>query len=103
MKIGDTVYYLDFKDYSVKQGLIYSAMPTSTGYLAYNIYDKALLQKEASICFPTQEEALDKLSSLAPIAKEIEKIAKEAQKKIDDLRKQLIGEPTLTHLKELRV
>lgn len=103
MKIGDTIYYLDFADYCVKQGIIYSAQPTSTGYLAYNIYDKRLIQKESSICFPTQEEALDKLNSLSPIAKEIEKIAKDAQKKIDDLRKQLIGEPTLTHLKELRV
>lgn len=101
MKIGDKVYYLDFADYCVKCGIIYSMQPTSTGYLAYNIIDGKLTQKESSICFKTEDEALSRLSTLTPIAKEIESIAKDAQHKIDLLRKELLGEPTLTEIKDL--
>lgn len=98
MKIGDTVYYLDFKDYCVKQGIIYSAQPTSTGYLAYTIINGQPEQKEAAICFDTEDKALAKLSELTPIAKEIERLAKEAQHSIDMLRDQLLGKPTLKEL-----
>lgn len=98
MKIGDTIYYLDFKDYCVKQGVLYSAQPTSTGYLAYTIINDKPEQKEAAICFETEDKALAKLSELTPIAKEIERLAKEAQHSIDLLRIQLLGEPTLKEL-----
>lgn len=98
MKIGDTVYYLDFKDYCVKQGTLYSMQPTTTGYLAYTIIGDKPEQKEAAICFETETDALAKLSELTPIAKEIERLAKEAQHSIDMLREQLLGKPTLKEL-----
>jgi hypothetical protein len=98
MKIGDNIYYLDFKDYCVKQGLLYSAQPTTTGYLAYTIINGKPEQKEAVICFDTEAEALEAFEKLSPLAKEIETLAKEAQAKIDALRLQLLGEPTLKEL-----
>ena len=55
-------------------------------------------QKEAAICFDTEAQALAKLSELTPLAKEIERLAKEAQAKIDALREQLLGKPTLKEL-----
>ena len=99
--LGKTVYFLDFRDNgSVKEGIVYDVHVTSSGYPAYQLLvGKEFVQRETSICFLEKKNAEKELKRLKPIADKITDLAKTSQEAIDELRKKLLGEPTLLHLK----
>ena len=97
--LGSTVYYLNFKDKSITEGIVKDMHITSTGYGAYLLLTSdGIKQAELSICFDTYDEALKVFEEKNKIADEIKMLVEETNKKVECLRKQLIGEPTLTHL-----
>ena len=99
--LGNTVYYLNFKDKKVTEGIVKDMHITSTGYGAYLLLtEDGLKQAEISICFDTYDEALKVFEEKSKIADEMKMLIEETNNKVESLRKQLIGEPTLTHLLE---
>lgn len=99
--IGKYIYFLDFKNRCVGSGIVIGSHITTTGYGAYLIRtaegDK---QKEQSICYLIEEEAGEALKLKLPIADEINKLVEETNKRVDDLRLALIGEPPFKELVE---
>lgn len=101
--LGDTVYFLDFKNNTVKEGVVYDEHITSSGYPAYQILTgDNFIQLEQSLCHQVKEHAEQKLLELKPLADEITELAKSSQAKIDAMREQLLGKPTLSHLKGIK-
>lgn len=101
--LGNTVYFLDFKNNTVKEGVVYDEHITSSGYPAYQILTgDSFIQLEQSLCCITKEGAEQKLLELKPLADEITELAKSSQSKIDNMREQLLGVPTLSHLKGIK-
>ena len=99
--LGKTVYFLDFRDNgSVKEGIVYDVHVTSSGYPAYQLLvGKEFTQRETVLCFLDKENAEKELNKLKPLADRITDFAKNSQDVIDGMRKELLGEPTLLHLK----
>lgn len=99
--IGKYIYFLDFKNRCVGSGIVIGSHITTTGYGAYLIRtpegDK---QKEQSICYLIEEEAGEALKLKLPIADEINKLVEETNKRVNDLRLDLIGEPPFKELME---
>lgn len=99
--LGKTVYFLDFRGKgSVGEGVVYDVHVTSSGYPAYQLLvGKEFMQKEITLCFLDKENADKELKRLKPLADKITDFAKNSQDAIDVMRKELLGEPTLLHLK----
>ena len=99
--LGKTVYFLDFRgEGSVGEGVVYDVHVTSSGYPAYQLLvGKEFMQKEITLCFLDKENAKKELKRLKPLADKITDFAKNSQDVIDGMRKELLGEPTLLHLK----
>lgn len=101
--LGKTVYYLDFKNKTVKEGVVYDIHITSTGYSAYQLLvDNNFIQVETSLCSESKEYAERALPDRQKLADEITEYAKNAQAKVDEMRKILLGEPEYSHLKGIK-
>lgn len=101
--LGKTVYYLDFKNRTVKEGVVYDIHITSTGYSAYQLLvDNNFIQVETSLCYESKELAETILPDKQKLADEITEYAKNAQATVDEMRKLLLGKPELSHLKGIK-
>ena len=101
--LGKTVYFLDFKNKAVKEGVVYDIHITSSGYSAYQLLVKDnFTQMETSLCYETKEEAENGLKEKQFKADYITNFAKESQAKIDELREKLLGKPEFAHLKGIK-
>lgn len=98
--LGKRVYYLYFKDRCVKNGVITSIHVSTNGYTIYNVRsdDGFFMSVEKLKCFQTEEEAQKALKEKIVISDEIDKTIKETNERVDELRKQIIGEPDLPEL-----
>jgi hypothetical protein len=98
--LGETIYFLDFKNKTVVPGVVYDVHVTSTGHSAYQLLvDDQFRQVECSLCYPTVETAEFALKQAQPLADKINTFAKESQAKIDAMREELLGKPQYTHLR----
>ena len=99
--IGKYIYYLDFKNRCVGSGIVIGSHITTTGYGAYLIRtpegDK---QKEMSVCYLIEEEAGEALRLKQHIADEMNNLIEETNKRVNDLRLAIIGEPPFKELME---
>ena len=97
--IGETKYYLDFKNKKVSEGIVYSEQITQSGYDVYLLKtDKSIEQIECCLAFNTKEEASEAFIQKMPLAKEMESINEETKKKLDFFREKIIGKPKFKHL-----
>ena len=98
--IGQTKYYLDFKDKKVSSGVVFAEQITQSGYDIYLIKkdDGTIEQIECCNAFDTEDEAIDTFNIKMPIASEMEQINNNAKKQLDALRIKLIGKPKFKHL-----
>ena len=97
--LGKTIYYLNFKDRQVGEGVVIEAHISTGGYESYIIQtDKGDVQMESSICYTTREKAESALIRKQPLSDKMNELAKKATAKIDRMRTQLLGEPKLKHL-----
>lgn len=97
--IGETKYYLDFKNKKVSEGVVISEQITQSGYDVYLLKtDTGVEQIECCLAFNTKEEADQASIQKMPIAKEMEEINKETKKKLDFFREKIIGKPKFKHL-----
>ena len=101
--LGKTVYFLDFKNNAVKEGVVYDIHITSSGYAAYQLLVKdSFIQVETSLCYETQEKAEKGLKKKQFQADYITNLAKESQARIDELREKLLGKPEFAHMKGIK-
>lgn len=97
--IGETKYYLDFKNKKVSEGVVLSEQITQSGYDIYLLKTKTgVEQVECCLAYDSKEKATLAFIEKMPIAKQMEDINKKAKKEIDDLRIDLIGKPKFKHL-----
>lgn len=97
--IGETKYYLDFKNKKVSEGVVISEQITQSGYDVYLLKtDKSIEQIECCIAFANKELAEEELARKLPLAKEMESINEETKKKLDFFRERIIGKPKFKHL-----
>ena len=97
--IGQTKYYLDFKNKKISSGVVFAEQITQSGYDIYLLKtEKGVEQIECCCAYDTEDEAKEAFNTKMPIAVEMEKISNEAKKQIDKLRIDLIGKPKFKHL-----
>ena len=97
--IGQTKYFLDFKDKKVSEGVIYSEQITQSGYDVYLLKtESGVEQVECCLAFDKKELADSAFELKMPIANQMEKINKDTKRTLDDMRIRLIGEPKFKHL-----
>lgn len=97
--LGKTVYYLNFKDKVVGEGVVIEAHISTGGYESYIIETPTGdVQMESIICYPTREKAEKALAKKQPLSDRMNDLAKKTTAKIDKMRTQLLGEPKLKHL-----
>lgn len=104
MIVGDKVFFTDLKKKAVLEGIIYGITVSSTGYILYGILcqDGSKTTKERACVFTSLEEAQQKLPQQIKIHDEMEAILKESQSKMDALRLQIIGNPEVPQLAEVK-
>lgn len=97
--LGKNIYFLNFKDKTVGEGVVIQEHITNGGYDAYLIRTiTGELQLERSICYASKEKAEKALERKQPLADKMNAYAKKATDRIDNMRTQLLGKPTLKHL-----
>lgn len=97
--LGKTVYFLNFKDKKVDEGIIIEAHISTGGYESYLLQtEKGDKQIERSVCYATREKAEQALIKKQPVADKMNAYAKKATARIDNMRTQLLGKATLKHL-----
>lgn len=97
--LGKNIYFLDFKDKNVGEGIVIQEHITNGGYDAYLIRtNTGERQLERSICYKTREKAEKALDKKQPLADKMNAYAKKATSKIDNMRTRLLGKATLKHL-----
>lgn len=97
--IGETKYYLDFKDKKISEGVVISEQVNQSGYDVYLLKtSKGLQQVECCLAFAKKEYAEEELARKLPIANEMDEINANARKKLDALRIKIIGKPKFKHL-----
>lgn len=97
--IGQTKYYLDFKNKKVSEGVIISEQITQSGYDVFLLKtDSGIEQIECCLAFDKKEHAEESLKLKLNIAESMEKINKETKKTLDGLRERIIGKPKFKHL-----
>lgn len=97
--LGKTVYFLNFKDKKVDEGIIIEAHISTGGYESYLLQtEKGDKQIERSVCYATREKAEQALIKKQPVADKMNDIASKTTKRIDSLRERLLGKAPLKHL-----
>ena len=97
--IGQTKYYVDFKNKKVSEGIVISEQITQSGYDIYLLKtESGVEQVECILAFDKKELAQQAFDFKMPIATSMEKINKETKRTLDGLRIKLIGEPKFKHL-----
>lgn len=97
--LGKKVFFLNFKDKKVNEGLIIEAHISTGGYESYIIQtDAGDVQMERSLCYTDKEKAELALSKKQPLSDKMNELAKKTTKRIDNMRIQLLGKPNLKHL-----
>lgn len=97
--IGETKYYLDFKNKKVSEGVVISEQITQSGYDIYLLKtESGVEQIECCLAFASKELAEKEYENKSPLAKEMDEVNKEAKKRLDSIREKIIGKPKFKHL-----
>ena len=97
--LGRKVYFLNFKDKTIGEGVIIEAHISTGGYESYILQTETEdVQVEKSICYAEKTKAEIALAKKQPISDKMNNIAKKATSRIDNLRTKLLGKPNLKHL-----
>lgn len=97
--IGQTKYYLDFKNKKVSDGIVISEQITQSGHDVFLLKtEKGVEQVECCLAFDEKEQAEESLKDKLPIAESMERINNDTRKTLDGLRERIIGKPKFKHL-----
>ena len=97
--IGQTKYYLDFKNKKVSTGIVISEQITQSGYDVFLLKtENSIEQIECCLAFDKKEHADEALKIKLPIAESMEKVNVETKKTLDSMRERIIGKPKFKHL-----
>lgn len=97
--LGRKVYYLNFKDNTVCNGIIIEAHISTGGYESYILQtEHGDVQVEKAICYSSMEKAEQSLLKKKPLSDKMNDLAKKTTAKIDAMRLRLLGNPNLKHL-----
>ena len=97
--LGNKVYFLNFKDKTVGDGVVIEAHISTGGYESYIIQtEQGDVQMESSICFTNKKKAEDALAKKQPLSDRMNAVAKKATADIDRMRIRLLGKPKLKYL-----
>lgn len=90
-----TVYFLDFQKNAVSSGRLTQTLINEAGYVVHLIKTGKRLYKSVddAIVFYTKEEAEAALAKFKPINDEMIKLARDMNKRLDDMREQINGRP----------
>lgn len=92
--LGKEVYFIDQKARKVNTGIVLSATISQSGYDIAIILSEGLKRSiETALVFWYKEEADEALPKVLAIKDEMDAIEKEANDKLDEKRKLVIGEP----------
>lgn len=97
--LGNTVYFLNFKDKTVGEGVVIESHISTGGYESYIIQtDNGDVQMESVLCYKNKQKAEQALIAKQPLSDRMNKVAKEATCRIDRMRIRLLGKPKLKYL-----
>jgi len=97
--LGNKIYFLDFKNKKIGEGIVVQAYISTGGYESYVIQtENGDVTKEQTICFDTLKKAEKAMKRKQPLADKINTLAKKTTDKIDGMREKLLGKPELKHL-----
>lgn len=93
--LGNKIYFINSTKEIVEEGVIAGYSVNEQGHSVYSIYssDGRIVVNFCSLSFETKEEAEKKLQKVVEMNKEIKRLQKETNKKIDDLLDELRGKP----------
>ena len=90
-----TVYFLDLQRNAVSSGRLTQTLINEAGYIIHLIKSGKRLYKSVddALVFYTREEAEKALPTYKPINDEMIKLARDMNKRLDDMREQINGKP----------
>lgn len=92
--LGNKVYFCDMKGKQVREGIALSEVVSQTGYRVWIVFSEGIkYSPEASMVFETRESAEEKLAFSLPRQQLMQDIQDECDKKLERIRKEVIGEP----------
>ena len=92
--LGQEVYFIDQKAHKVNSGVVVSVLVSQSGYDVAILISEGLKRNiETPLIFFEKEDAEKRLPEVLAIKDEMEAIEKEANDKLDEKRKLVIGEP----------
>ena len=97
--IGSNIFFLDTKDFEIKEGILIGVNLSTTGYVLFSLLtDDKKLNIEEAHCFMTREEAEAHKVRVMPVINEAELEKDAITKVIDEKRIFVIGEPRFKEL-----
>ena len=96
MFIGDEVYLVDCKNKEVRADVIVAVGVSSSGYLQYGFKDGSAFEKV--FVYPTKEAAQLQKDRLFKMRDAMVAYSKQSNETLDNMRKELIGEPEFKEL-----
>lgn len=95
MNVGEKLFCFDTKTKNIFEATFVGSFVSTTGYELYAVLNSKGEKKSLELvhCHKTKEAAEAHKDRILPMMAEGDKIAKEAEKKIDEIRIKIIGEP----------
>ena len=93
MKIGQDIWYLNFKENKVCKATLIGLSLEETGYVMATHKDDVIKRSNQSVVFQTEDEALSALRRFKPLSDKMQEIIDNSEKEINNIRKSIIGEP----------